>query len=398
MNSVTLISITGEDQPGLTGSLMSLMAEHGIQVLDIGQAVIHRSLALGLLVSVPKGSGILKELLFHVHELNLQASFTDISGDDYERWVGAHGQPRYIVTLLARAITAEHIARIGSVTHKFDLNIEDIKRLSGRLSLTTQSEQDKACIEFSVRGSVADPLAVRQDFLVLASELDVDISFQKDTVFRRNRRLVCFDMDSTLIEGEVIDELAVLAGVGEQVSAITERAMRGELDFTQSLRQRVALLEGLAESSLNQVYDRLPITEGAGRLIDNLKRVGYRTAILSGGFTFFGHYLQQKLGIDYVYANELALADGKLTGQVNGQVVDGARKASLMAEIAEREHISLEQVIAVGDGANDLPMLSAAGLGIAFRAKPIVQRKAEHSISTLGLDGILYLLGFSDAQ
>lgn len=398
MNSVTLISITGEDQPGLTGSLMSLMAEHGIQVLDIGQAVIHRSLALGLLVSVPAGSSILKELLFHVHELKLQASFTDISSDDYERWVNAHGQPRYIVTLLARVITAEHIARIGSVTHKFDLNIEDIKRLSGRLSLTSQTEQDKACIEFSVRGTVNDPVAVRQEFLVLASELDVDISFQEDTVFRRNRRLVCFDMDSTLIEGEVIDELAVLAGVGEQVAAITERAMRGELDFTQSLRQRVALLEGLPETSLHQVYARLPITEGAGRLINNLKRVGYRTAILSGGFTFFGHYLQQKLGIDYVYANELAVHDGKLTGQVTGQIVDGARKASLMTEIAEREHISLEQVIAVGDGANDLPMLSAAGLGIAFRAKPIVQRKAEHAISTLGLDGILYLLGFSDAQ
>ena len=398
MADVKLISITGEDQPGLTGSLMALLAEHGIQVLDIGQAVIHRSLALGMLVSVPENSTVLKDLLFHVHELNLQASFSDISASDYEQWVAAHGKPRYIVTLLARAITAEQVARIGRVPHRYDLNLEDIKRLSGRLALGERNAQDKACIEFTVRGVVDDVVAVRGEFLALASELDVDISFQEDTVFRRNRRLVCFDMDSTLIEGEVIDELAVLAGVGEQVAQITERAMQGELDFKQSLRQRVALLKGLSEKEIHKVIDRLPITEGAGRLIDNLKRVGYRTAILSGGFTFFGQHLQKELGIDYVFANELDIADGKLTGQVNGDIVDGARKATLLAELAEREHISLEQVIAVGDGANDLPMLSAAGLGIAFRAKPIVQRKAEHAISTLGLDGILYLLGFSDSQ
>jgi phosphoserine phosphatase len=203
-------------------------------------------------------------------------------------------------------------------------------------------------------------------------------------------------MDSTLIETEVIDELAHAAGVGEQVAAITERAMQGELDFTESFQQRVALLKGLSGDVLQGIAERLPVTEGAERLISNLKALGYKTAILSGGFNYFGHYLQQKLGIDYVFANELEMEGNVITGRVTGRVVDGQRKAELLRELAEREGIRLEQTIAVGDGANDLPMLSIAGLGIAFRAKPLVRENAKHAISTLGLDGILYLLGYHD--
>lgn len=402
MKDIVLIRITGDDQPGLTASLMSILARRQVNVLDMGQAVIHRSLALGVMVEVAsgdEGSQVLQEVEQHLHAQNLNVQLDPVSVEAYRDWVAAHGKPKYIVTLLARRSTAQHIARLAEITRQYGLNIQDIQRLSGRVPLEgSNGSQSSSCFEFTVRGAVDDKPALHKKFLELASELDVDIAFQEDSIFRRNRRLVCFDMDSTLIEGEVIDELARVAGVGDQVAEITALAMQGELDFSASLKQRVKLLKGLPEESMAEVIDQLPVTEGAERLVKSLKRVGYRTAILSGGFAFFAEHLRQRLGIDYMYANQLEIIDGKLTGEVLGDIVDGERKATLLSELAKKEHISLEQVIAVGDGANDLPMLSVAGLGIAFRAKPIVQRRAEHSISTLGLDGILYLLGFSDNQ
>ena len=231
----------------------------------------------------------------------------------------------------------------------------------------------------------------------LASELEMDFSFQLDNMYRRMRRLICFDMDSTLIETEVIDELAIRAGVGAEVKAITERAMRGEIDFTESFRERVALLKGLDESVMQEIAESLPITEGVDRLMYVLKKYGYKIAILSGGFTYFGQYLQKKYGVDYVYANELEIVDGKLTGRYLGDVVDGKRKAELLRLIAQVEKVDIAQTIAVGDGANDLPMLGIAGLGIAFHAKPKVVANAKQSINTIGLDGVLYFLGFKDS-
>ena len=399
MKEVLLINISGEDKPGLTASVTDILAGFDVNILDIGQAVIHDTLSLGLLVEMPESqqqSSVLKDILFRTYELGMQVRFTPISEDSYGQWVSGQGRPRFIVTLLARKITARHISRITSIIAAAELNIDSINRLSGRVQLGSQARRDKACVEFSVRGNVDSAQQFRRDLLELASELDVDIAFQEDNKFRRNRRLVAFDMDSTLIEAEVIDELAKEAGVGAQVAAITDAAMRGELDFTESFRQRVALLQGLDESVLAEVAARLPVTEGAGLLIDTLKSLGYRTAILSGGFSYFGERLQKMFGIDHVYANELEIVDGKVTGRVTGQVVDGQRKAELLRDIAKREGIDLQQVICVGDGANDLPMLSIAGLGIAFRAKPLVKQTAGHSISTLGLDGILYLLGISD--
>ena len=276
------------------------------------------------------------------------------------------------------------------------LNIDSINRLSGRIPLGELPALSKACVEFSVRGPLQDSSLFRRDLLEVAGALDVDLAFQEDTMYRRTRRLVVFDMDSTLIEAEVIDELARVAGVGEQVSAITERAMRGELDFSESFRARVALLKGLPETALEQVAGELKVTEGAEHLLSTLRTLGYRTAILSGGFTYFARFLQRRLGIDDIHANELDIADGQVTGRVVGPIVDGARKAQLLRQLAQEQNIDLQQVIAVGDGANDLPMLSIAGLGIAFRAKPLVKQSAEQSISTLGLDAILYLLGLSD--
>jgi phosphoserine phosphatase len=323
--------------------------------------------------------------------------FEPVTLEEYQSWVGAQGKSRHIITLLARRISAEHIAKVTEVAARYDLNIDNISRLSGRVSIdAVEEESSKACVEFSVRDMSADEAEVRATLLALASELGVDIAFQRDDIYRRNRRLVVFDMDSTLIEAEVIDELAKEAGVGDQVSEITEAAMRGEIDFNESFKRRVALLEGLDESVLEGIAQRLKMTEGAEQLMSQLKRTGYKTAILSGGFTYFAKFLQKRLGFDYIHANELDIQDGKVTGKVVGTVVNGERKAELLREIAAKEGVSLEQTIAVGDGANDLPMLSIAGLGIAFRAKPLVRENAKQSISTLGLDGILYLIGFRD--
>ena len=399
MKEIILINISGEDKPGVISSITQVLSQHEASILDIGQAVIHETLSLGMLVEFAgdETSDALKEILFSIDEQGLSVKFTPIQEKDYEHWVTGKGKYRHIITLLARKISAEQIAGVTNIALEQNLNIDKIERLSGRVSLE-EKESAKACVEFFVSGEIKDKSAVRQQFLELASTVGADIAFQEDNLFRRTRRLVCFDMDSTLIEAEVIDELAKAAGVGDKVIEITERAMRGELDFTESFAQRLALLKGLDEGVLQQVAESLPLTEGVERLISTLKRYGFKTAILSGGFNYFGEHLRDKLGFDYVYANELEIENGKVTGRVVGKVVDGQRKAELLHEIAKKEGIELQQVIAVGDGANDLPMLSKAGLGIAFRAKPIVKQEADHALSTLGLDGILYLMGYRDRE
>ncbi|MDG2046949.1 MAG: phosphoserine phosphatase SerB [Halioglobus sp.] len=401
MNHILLITISGEDQPGFTAGLTAMLAGHSVNILDIGQSVIHATLSLGLLVELSEGYAgeqVVEAVRNFASERDLRAVTSVVSPESYSYWVEAQGLARYIITLLARKITSDQLARVTAVIAKHGLNIDSINRLSGRIPLGEPPALSKACVEFSARGAIHDSAVFRRELLEVAGVLEVDLAFQQDNMYRRTRRLVAFDMDSTLIEAEVIDELAKLAGVGEQVSAITERAMQGEIDFSESFRARVALLEGLEESALDRVASELKITEGAEHLISTLRTLGYKTAILSGGFTYFAKYLQARLGMDYVYANELDVAEGIVTGKIQGEIVDGACKAQLLRQLADDLGIDLQQVIAVGDGANDLPMLSIAGLGIAFRAKPLVQKSAEQSISTLGLDAILYLLGISDKQ
>ncbi len=395
-----LVRITGQDRPGLTASVMAILAKYEAEVLDIGQADIHSTLSLGILMRVDeqKSGQVMKELLFKATELQVNIGFSPITDELYEEWVGQQGKNRYILTIIARSLSAKQIEAATRVVADHGLNIDSILRLTGRKSIQHPERNVRACIEFSLRGALADRAQLQSDLMHMANNMQMDFSLQHDDMFRRMRRLICFDMDSTLIQTECIDELAMRAGVGDKVKAITERAMRGELDFKESFTQRVALLKGLDVSVMQDIAEHLPITEGVDRLMTVLKRCGYKIAILSGGFTFFGEYLQRKYGIDYVYANELEVDEnGKLTGRYVGDVVDGKRKAELLRLIAQVEKVNLAQTIAVGDGANDLPMISQAGLGIAFHAKPRVVANAKQSINTIGLDGVLYFLGFKDS-
>ena len=394
------INISGEDRPGLTTQFTQILSKYETTILDIGQANIHNSLAFGLLIetTTEKSGFIMKDLMFKCSELGLQIRFTPISIEDYNAWVLRQGKNRYIVTVLGREITAEEISAVASIIKEYNLNIDAIKRLSGRVPLESKEQYTKSSIEFSVRGSMnAEQRADFQHDLMNISGTQMDISFQTDNIYRRSRRLICFDMDSTLIGTEVIDELAKRAGVGDQVAAITESAMRGEIDFRESFTRRVAMLKGLDENVMQDIAEHLPYNEGLERMMSVLKQVGYKTAILSGGFTYFGKYLQRKFGFDFVYANELEIEDGKLTGRYKGEIVDGKRKAELLRFLCSMENIQLEQAVAVGDGANDLPMLNLAGLGIAYHAKPKVKENARQSISTIGLEGILYFLGLKES-
>jgi phosphoserine phosphatase len=399
MNKIILINFSGGDRPGLTSSLAAILAGHEVRILDIGQAVVHETLTLAILIEIPSGrefTPLKKDLIVRAHELDLKIKLTPVSEEAFQHWVGSQGKFRFIVTLLGRQITAEQFAGISAAVSENSFNIDRIERLSGRLSLTGRVENANACVELEISGEADSSAGLRSRLMEFTHHFDIDIAFQRESIYRRNRRLFVFDMDSTLIQGEVIDELARLHGVGEQVSAITTAAMRGELDFKQSFTRRIALLKGLPETRLQTLLHSIPLEDGAERLISTLKSLGYKTAVLSGGFTFFGQHLQKLLGLDYVFANELDIENGAVSGRVSGEIVDGRKKAELLQWLAAKETISLDQVVAVGDGANDLPMLSVAGMGIAFHAKPLVRSSARHAVSHLGLDSLLYLIGVRD--
>lgn len=401
MREIILINITGQDKPGLTSSLTNILAQYEVTILDIGQAVIHDYLSLGILVEIPaehSSSSILKDLLFKAHKLGIQIRFSAIDAESYEGWASHYGQQRRIITLLGRRLTAVQLAKVATALADNNLNIDVITQLSGRISFDDPESLPKACVKFTVSGSLDDPVQLRGQLFKISEDTGIDISFHVDDIYRHARRLVVFDMDSTLIQGEVINTLAQHAGTGDQVAEITAATMLGEMDFKESFTRRVALLKGLDEKVLSEVTQNLTLTEGAERVINTLKRLGYKIGIISGGFDYFGEYLQNKLGLDYVFANVLEIENGKVTGNVTGDIIDGPKKAEILKTIATVENISLQQTIALGDGANDLHMISIAGLGIAYHAKPVVKENAEKSISNVGLDGLLYLMGISERE
>ena len=401
MNEIILINITGKDKPGLTSRLTNILAQYEVTILDIGQAVIHDYLSLGILVEIPtahSSSSILKDLLFKAHQLGIQIRFSAIDEESYTGWVSEYGQERQIITLLGRKLTAAQLSKVTDAIASNQLNIDVITRLSGRVYLDSPDSLPKACVQLTISGTLDNPTKLRGRLLEISKETGIDISFHVDDIYRHARRLVVFDMDSTLIQGEVINVLAEHAGVGDPVARITASTMDGEMDFKESFSRRVALLKGLDTEVLTETARNLVLTEGAERVIQTLKKLGYKIGIISGGFDFFGEYLQNKLGLDYVFANVLEVENGKVTGNVNGDIIDGPKKAEILKTIATVENISLQQTIAVGDGANDLPMISIAGLGIAYHAKPIVKENSEQSISSVGLDGLLYLMGISERE
>jgi phosphoserine phosphatase len=401
MREIILINITGQDKPGLTSSLTHILAQYEVAILDIGQAVIHDYLSLGILIEIPSthsSSSILKDLLFTAHKLGIQIRFSAIDEESYAGWASGYGQERRIITLLGRKLTAAQLSKVTAAIATNQLNIDVITRLSGRVFLDDPASLPKACVQLTVSGTLDNPAKLRGSLLKISNETGIDISFHVDDIYRHARKLVVFDMDSTLIQGEMIDVLAQQAGVGKQVAKITASAMEGNIDFKESLTRRVSLLKGLDANVLPEVARNLVLTEGAERVIQTLKKLGYKIGIISGGFDFFGEYLQKKLGMDYVFANVLEIENGEITGNISGDIIDGPKKAELLKTIATVENISLQQTIAVGDGANDLPMISIAGLGIAFHAKPIVKENTEQSISSVGLDGLLYLMGISERE
>ena len=386
-----VITLNGPDAPGIVSSITSILSENAVKIIDIEQIVIRKLILLSMMLDLRESKGgqisLLKDLLLEARRLNVELDFKIASGNEHSQ----HDKNiMYAVTCLGEQITAEVIARISNAIYSENVNIERITQLS---------QGELCCIEMIVKTNKTLKVPdMTRKLLSISSGFGVDIAVQKENIFRRSKRLVVMDMDSTLIQVEVIDELAKSAGKGEEVSDITSKAMNGELSFNESLNKRVEFLRGLDENILNEIYLNIPFTPGAKKLVKILKKLGYKTAVISGGFTFFTDQLKKELGLDYAFANKLEIKNGKLTGKVLGEIIDGEFKAKILEDIAKKEDISLDQVVAIGDGANDLLMLDKAGLGIAFNAHKTVREKADYNISQKSLDSIIYLLGISEKE
>lgn len=377
MASIILARISGLDGPGITAGLMEVLTQGDCTLYDVEQVVLRDRLSLSVLISVPEGQPTVRDVLFYAWEKGLQADFEVVDEDS-----PVPAKPRFAVTVIGSQISPEAFGAVATAIAAAGGNIDSIERLS---------RYPVVSYELAVSGG--DHTAMRSSLLVASAVHNVDVAVQAEGLTRRSKRLIVLDVDSTLTQDEAIDLLAEEAGVAEEVVALTARAMAGEIDFVAALIQRVALLRGLPVGALDRVWEKIRLTPGARTFVRTLRRMGMKIAIVSGGFTVFTEHLKSDLGLDHAFGNELEISDGMLTGRLTGPPIDRARKASILREVAEAEGIPLDQTVAIGDGANDLDMLAAAGLGIAFNAKPVVRDAADTAVSVPYLDAILFLLG-----
>jgi phosphoserine phosphatase len=374
--STILVRVFGPDGPGLTAGLMDVLSAGGCELYDVEQVVIRSRLSLNVLVSVPDDQSTVRDVLFYAWEHGLEADFEPVTDSP------GPTPNRFAVSVIGARVTPEAFGAVAEAIAAAGGNIDSIERLA---------RYPVVSYELAVSGG--DQRAMRAALLETSAAFGVDVAVQAEGIARRSKRLVVMDVDSTLIQDEIIDLLAEEAGQAEEVAAITEKAMAGDLDFNEALRARVATLAGLPVSSLESVAARIQLTPGARTFVRTLKKMGMKIGIVSGGFTWFTDRLAKDLGLDHAYANELEIKDDRLTGGIIGAPVDRSRKAEILTEIARQEGIALDQVVAIGDGANDLDMLATAGLGIAFNAKPIVRDAAHSAVSVPYLDAILFVLG-----
>lgn len=384
-----LFTVSGGDHPGITSALMKIISRSSVPILDMGQSVTYGLLSLSFVLLIQdteledKDDHVIKDLLFQCHKMGLKLSYKILSPEDDKH--ASYGEKFILNCVSTEPITSHFVRDVASLLADRNINIHRIDRVSPK---------DFSSLEIltTVPKSI-DWNETKSELLKISTDHQIDVAFLKDNIFRRSKRLIVFDMDSTLIQAEVIDEMGKVHGVGEQIAEVTEKAMNGEIDFNEALKERVSKLKGLEVEKMKEILDTLPLTPGVEEFIATIKSLGYKVAVISGGFSFFANALKDKLGLDYAFANELKIIDGKLTGELEGTIVNAEQKAMLTKLIAQQEGINMEQVVAIGDGANDLPMLAAAGLGIAFHAKEIVKKKASQHMSHGPMTSILYFLG-----
>jgi phosphoserine phosphatase len=383
-----MVTVSGPDQPGITSAFSKILVDNHVEVVDIEQASLQDFLGLSFLLDMSEAKqskdGVLKDLLFEASRLRLTLNFRLFSEKEMK---ARNSKNLFILTYFG---DTRALAELSNILAEENANIEMISNLTRHCA---------SCVELTINvNEVMNLGRLKAKVLAKSHELNIDLALQKMEAYRKNKRLVFFDMDSTLVDMEIIDEMAQRAGVFKEVARITEKARRGDIDFEEALIQRVALLKGLKVEELEKIRNEMKLSEGAEDLVETLKRLGYKLGLVSGGFDYFSDFLREKLGLDFSYANQLEIKNGALTGKVLGKIVDNTYKAKIVHMVANREGVLLDQTVAIGDGANDVLMLGQAGLGIAYNAKERLMRAANMSLGQARLKNILYILGLSEEE
>ena len=383
-----MVTVSGPDQPGITSAFSRILVDNQVEIVDIEQASLQDFLGLSFLLDMSGAKqskdGVLKDLLFEASRLHLTLNFRLFSEKEMK---ARNNKNIFVLTYFG---DTRALAEISNILAEENANIELISNLTSHCA---------SCVELTINVNGVKHLShLKERVIAKSHELNIDLALQKMEAYRKNKRLVFFDMDSTLVDMEIIDEMAQRAGVFKEVSRITEKAIRGDIDFEESLTQRVALLKGLKVGELEKIRKEMKLSEGAEDLVDTLKRLGFKLGLVSGGFDYFSDYLKEKMGLDFSYANQLEIKNGALTGKVTGKIVDNTYKAKIVNMVSDEQGVLLDQTVAIGDGANDILMLGQAGLGIAYNAKEKLERAANMSLGRARLKNILYILGISEEE